>query len=404
MDHLIAGDLPGILEPARRASSLLQTLDNQTEHASSLVPLAAAGGTYMFATEVPADPNTADFVAVAERAVALAAEANWPAGEALTRTTLASVLGMRGHYDRALPEARQALQIATNIDHPQWVTLSQIHLGELLLDLLAYDQAIAILEPAVEQARRTNSMLHLRFATSALGRALIAGGAIERAEDLLGGEPLEIAGAESVADRCIWRSRADLLLAKSEPADALDIVEALIAGSPNADERHSSPHLELMRASALAALDRSSEALDASDRVIVLANRHGFAPLAWRAQRLRGGLFLSQRQTANATQAHQAADEIVRQLAAATPDPELRAGFEAEALQSRRVTSNPFSLTGRELEVLRLASTGLTNGAIADQLFIGSRTVKGHLESVYNKLGVDSRTAAATKALEEGLL
>jgi ATP/maltotriose-dependent transcriptional regulator MalT len=404
MDHLIAGDLPGIIQPARRASGLLQTLDDQMEYASSLVPLAASGGAYMFATENPADPASTDFIAVGDRAVELAVEANWPAGGALTRTTLASVLGMRGCYDRALPEGRQALHIATEIDHPQWVTLAQIHLGELLLDLLAPEQAIALLEPAVDHAMRTSSMLHLRFATSALARALIAGGMLERAGVLLAGEPLELAGAESVSDRCIWRARAEFQLAISEPAAALEIVESLIAGSPNSDARHSPPHLELMRGNVLAGCGRSSDALDAANRALALANRHGFRPLAWRVQRLRAGLLLGQRQTAAGNQAHQTADEIALQLAATIPDPELRAGFEAGALRSRRATGNAFGLTDRELEVLRLAANGMTNVAIAGQLFIGARTVKGHLESVYNKLGVDSRTAAATKALEEGML
>jgi NarL family two-component system response regulator YdfI len=62
------------------------------------------------------------------------------------------------------------------------------------------------------------------------------------------------------------------------------------------------------------------------------------------------------------------------------------------------------TLTDRELEVLRAASTGQTNQAIGLALGISERTVKAHLTNVYNKLGVDSRAAAMTTAARLGLL
>jgi len=61
-------------------------------------------------------------------------------------------------------------------------------------------------------------------------------------------------------------------------------------------------------------------------------------------------------------------------------------------------------LTERELEVLRAASRGERSKEIALHLSISERTVKAHLDSVYNKLGVDSRAAAVATAIERGLL
>lgn len=61
-------------------------------------------------------------------------------------------------------------------------------------------------------------------------------------------------------------------------------------------------------------------------------------------------------------------------------------------------------LTERELEVLRAASRGERSKEIALHLGISERTVKAHLDSVYNKLGVDSRAAAVATAIEKGLL
>jgi DNA-binding NarL/FixJ family response regulator len=52
-------------------------------------------------------------------------------------------------------------------------------------------------------------------------------------------------------------------------------------------------------------------------------------------------------------------------------------------------------LTAREVEVLQLVADGLSNAEIADRLVLSQRTVHAHLRSIYDKLGVNSRTAAA---------
>ncbi len=55
-------------------------------------------------------------------------------------------------------------------------------------------------------------------------------------------------------------------------------------------------------------------------------------------------------------------------------------------------------LTSRELEVLILIGEGKTNQEIADELFIGLKTVKTHVSNVLSKLGVEDRTRAAIYA------
>jgi DNA-binding CsgD family transcriptional regulator len=56
-------------------------------------------------------------------------------------------------------------------------------------------------------------------------------------------------------------------------------------------------------------------------------------------------------------------------------------------------------VTGREREVLALVAAGRTNGEIAAVLAISARTVQKHLEHIFQKLGVETRTAAAVRAL-----
>ncbi len=58
-------------------------------------------------------------------------------------------------------------------------------------------------------------------------------------------------------------------------------------------------------------------------------------------------------------------------------------------------------LTAREREVLRALASGARTTEIAEQLDIAERTVKAHLANIYQKLGVDSRTAAVAVALKK---
>jgi NarL family two-component system response regulator LiaR len=59
-------------------------------------------------------------------------------------------------------------------------------------------------------------------------------------------------------------------------------------------------------------------------------------------------------------------------------------------------------LSDRETEVLKLATRGLSNQNIADELCLSLRTVQAHLGHIFNKLQVSSRTEAVVRALKEG--
>ena len=64
----------------------------------------------------------------------------------------------------------------------------------------------------------------------------------------------------------------------------------------------------------------------------------------------------------------------------------------------------PSGLTPRELEVLRLVASGRSNAQIAGELVLSEKTVARHLSSIFTKLDVHSRTAAAAYAYEQSLI
>ena len=77
--------------------------------------------------------------------------------------------------------------------------------------------------------------------------------------------------------------------------------------------------------------------------------------------------------------------------------------FERFASQSK-LTSGQEALSEREKGILRLMATGAANKAIAAQLYISESTVKTHVQSIFQKLGVNDRTEAVTRALQMGII
>ncbi len=69
-----------------------------------------------------------------------------------------------------------------------------------------------------------------------------------------------------------------------------------------------------------------------------------------------------------------------------------------------RRRTGPAGLTAREIDVLRLLARGLTNKEIAERLVISRKTVANHVEHIYTKIDVSTRTAAGLFATQHGLL
>lgn len=82
---------------------------------------------------------------------------------------------------------------------------------------------------------------------------------------------------------------------------------------------------------------------------------------------------------------------------------EAQAGL-AQQIQERERTGGPPRLTEREAEVLQLVSQGLSAPDIGKHIHLSTTTVKSHLHSLYEKLGVSDRAAAVAEAMRRGML
>jgi DNA-binding CsgD family transcriptional regulator len=96
--------------------------------------------------------------------------------------------------------------------------------------------------------------------------------------------------------------------------------------------------------------------------------------------------------TAAAAAAHHAAGHRSSELAAAARAEELRSRCDGAWTPALADSRTPLPLTHRERDIAMLAAAGLSNREIAARLFIGVRTVEGHLNRAFPKLGITKRS------------
>ena len=131
-----------------------------------------------------------------------------------------------------------------------------------------------------------------------------------------------------------------------------------------------------------------AEALTALERALRLAEPEGYV-------RLFADLGLPMARLLQEARARAVLPDYVATLLAACGS-----GISSDATER----ALPEPLTTRELEILNLLAAGLTNREIGNRLFISPQTVKKHAGSIYDKLGVRSRTQAVARAREFDLL
>lgn len=105
--------------------------------------------------------------------------------------------------------------------------------------------------------------------------------------------------------------------------------------------------------------------------------------------------------TANAEEIRGAIQRVVRGQDAWTRDKLRRV---TGAVAARKPSSVDVSLTGRESEILRHLTLGMTNKEIAEKLSISYETVKEHVQHILRKIGLTDRTQAAVWAVRNGLV
>ena len=431
MAHHVAGEQRAAAAQYERSIALFTAADDRRGLANALGLLVLSSGSHHVAATTPFATAQAQDELVTPQSLRLAREIGWRAGESFVRFLIGDALAWRGEYDRALPMAREALDLAEQIGHLQWIAAARRMLGSMLLDLRAPELAREQLEAANEIARTLGSRVWIRWIAAPLAMARMQTTDLAGAEELLDdaaragdGSPGAMVDATTLTphsttltlgERQLWLARAELALASQQPERALEIADARLAveRAANPNSVLGVPRLTLVRAEALLALERFDEATVALDAAREEATRQGARPLLWRIEAADGRVHRARRQRLEARQAFDRASAIVDELALKIEDEELRAGFlngVAEVIPpaptpsaARIAKAEADGLTRRERDVARLVALGKANKVIAHDLGIGERTVEGYVASALAKLGFDSRARLAAWAVTKGL-
>lgn len=414
MNYLVRGDLIQSDQHFREAAEGFQGLDDRLGLVSALAGHIYTAGTYTFHTEIPGPLDRIELEDMGARAVQLAVDTGWRAGEAHVFCALASSHGIRGRYAQAFDCVHRALTVAGEIDHREWMALAHEILGRLYLDLFAIPEAEQHLLESQRLSERAGAPIHLRLATAYLAYVHMGNRDVERARQTLD-QLLEDGHQEDtvIARKC-WAARASLAIGANDPDVALSITDRLLATTLNHTEEKIVPLYGRLRGEALTQLGYFPEAEQQLLAAHDASTACGYRPMEWRISAALGYLYRDWEREAEADDWFSRARAVVDELAGVISDGALRATYLAQARvripKSRDLTPLQSAkqeyggLTARQREVAALVALGNTNADIAYILSISERTVEGHVAGVLATLNFSARTQIAAWAVTRGLL
>ena len=290
-------------------------------------------------------------------------------GITLPLTSLGRLCLQEGDLQAAQSYLEEALNLRQELGLKWFIAISMINLGEVYQ--LQEDEAKArdCYERGLKLAGEVGDRARSAWALHRLGILEYRRGELSRAYDLFHESlslEMELGYRLGIA-RCLVGIGVlvESLHARSKSTSGEALEAARLFGSAQAILKQSGAHLE--------------EVDEREYRAGVEASRSRLSPQAfseaWEAG-ARTGL-----------------EKAVEQALAWRPEPEPPASPPVY----------PAGLTGREVEVLALVASGMTNAEVARQLVISQRTVEAHLRSIFSKLQVTTRSAATRFAIENDL-
>ncbi len=415
ISHYVAGDFTRSVDLYREAVALFRAAQDKSGIMTALMIGSSRGTAFISRTVLPTCSALAERVRDCEEGLQIAAEIGARPAESLGHTWLGLNYAMAGHYAPAIHQMRRGLAIAKQIEHRHFICTAHMVLGVAHWDLTAWPTAQAHLEQALTLARTTQSTIWQHLTAAFLVSTLIQLGVLHDADAVLRAEWSEQTPMISSGLRQLRGARAELLLAQGEPAQALVVIERLIASAPNsvAVDGQSIPYLGLLCGEALLALNRAREAMRQIDPALTAARSADLPALEWRLGVLLGRALLAKGRRDDAATAFAQARQLAGTLADNIGDDALRSelikaatvSMRRVALESpRRKAKAEFDgLTARERVVATQIAQGRSNREIAEALVLSERTVESHIANILGKLGATSRAQIAVWAVTKGL-
>ena len=285
-----------------------------------------------------------------------------------------------------LAAAEEHAQLGLRLGRQFYIGFDRFTINEAFMIHLKLAQGdlhgASIVMAAVDQLVSQNRFIHcLPEVAQAKINLLIAQGALSAASQLAQKHALPL-------------SQVKVLILQDNAAAALDLLDPFCSEMDSRDWKYQQLKGWVLKSVAHYLLNEKQQGLEALSKALALAEPGGFIRVF-----LEGG---------------QPIAELLSEFHANHDFPEfagmLLASFREIQTKKHLRTNDRSSeyffepLSGREQEVLQLIAQGLSNQEICDRLFIALDTVKGHNRRIFKKLQVRSRTEAAVRARELGIL
>lgn len=257
----------------------------------------------------------------------LVQELGWRAGECFVLWSVGEGFAAIGEYGRALEIEEQAMALAREIGHRQWLAAATMLYGAVHADLMEFEVSERELEHAVALAREIASLHWTRNAAGFLATTYIAQSKLDQAQRTLDAFAPEGLSRRTLGQRQMWKARVELALARGEPEQALEMLELLQADAPNITTGIVIPRLSVLRAQILLKLKRFEEAKARLDEAQAYLESRQQPRLMWRAQAVLAQVYRAQGRAAEAERAANTAREIISTLAGSLPQGALRENF-----------------------------------------------------------------------------
>jgi predicted ATPase/DNA-binding CsgD family transcriptional regulator len=340
-------------------------------------------------------------------------------GIAYALTTLGNLSSSKGDYQQATTFYEESLPLLRELGDKRVMALALSGWAMALLALGEYERAIALCEESLALARELGSPQSIAGSLTTLAIAVLERGDYERARGLCE-ESLDI--RQTLGDKGgsahtltilgqVALSQGSYAQAKAHYDESLSLRQALgdkegiaaaLEGVAGVAQGQGQPlSAARLYGAAQALRDAIGAPLAPTDRAsyerMVASVRVQLDAATFEAAWTQGQAFTLEQAIAAAEQV-----TVREQIAPTAQSP--TGGAPPTLPQAPASRGNPFGLTAREIEVLRLVTLGLTTTQIAEQLIISPRTADAHLRSIYSKLGVTSRSAATRSAIVHKLV
>jgi len=341
----------------------------------------------------------------AQLSLALARQIGAPTLEMFPRNRLVSVDLMAGKWEEALHESTEVVATARRLGLARGIAaalgqraLVHVYWGDL-------DEAAACLAEAHEVFGGGSMLDRHIFSQVAIAEMMLALEQGDSAGALAAAKRLEQMSASGDSPLLAQALIDEALVMVGEPERALTLAQDFMAHAP-LDHMFATALGSRIKGLAQQALGQPTRALECLDRAVRAFTEMEMPFDAARA-RLEWAMLAAATDGAVAASVAQESLAVFELLGARRYVRRARRllyklGTRPRSTLSRSPSATP--LSPRELEIVQLVVENLTSAEIAERLIISPRTVTTHLDRIYTRLGINSRTALVRYAIETGLL